>query len=105
MPASFIPDTDQPLHVESDQSFNLMLLLDVITDSEATSQSQLADPAELKDRESVKILVIGSRKGINRIVYRLHELRFAEFPEWSRLLPAPVPGKLMRILIRKVAID
>jgi len=54
------------------------------------------------DREPVKILVMGSRQSVNQIVYQLHQLRFAEFNEWSRLLPAPVPGEVMRILVRYV---
>lgn len=56
-----------------------------------------------KDREPVKILVMGSRQSVNKIVHPLHQLRFAEFNEWSRLLPAPVPGQVMRILIRYVS--
>lgn len=60
-------------------------------------------PQFAADREPVKILVMGSRQSVNQIVYQLHQLRFAEFSEWSRLLPAPVPGEVMRILIRYVS--
>lgn len=57
------------------------------------------------DRESIKVLVIGSsRQGVDRVVHQLHLLGFAEFGEWSRLLPAPTPGEVMRILVREVAL-
>ena len=58
-------------------------------------------PASLNpDREPVQILVIGSSDGIASILLTLHRLRFAEVTEWSPLLPAPTPGKLMRTLTR-----
>lgn len=57
------------------------------------------------DREPVLILVIGSEKGIDKIVRSLHLYRFDEIQEWSRLLPAQTPGKLMRSLLRYVLPD
>jgi len=61
-------------------------------------------PAE-PDREPVLILVIGSQKGIDKIISALYLRRFAEVKEWSQILPAPTVGKLMRSLIRYVSID
>lgn len=75
---------------ETDSPFSLQFALDVI-------------PSPQPDREPVKILVIGSRQSVNTIVHQLHQLGFAEFNEWSRLLPASVPGQFMRILIRYVS--
>ncbi|NJL23227.1 MAG: peptide ABC transporter substrate-binding protein [Leptolyngbyaceae cyanobacterium SM1_3_5] len=57
------------------------------------------------DREAVQILVIGSDKGITNVVHSLHIHGFAEVQEWSLLLPAPIPGKLMRSLTRYVSIE
>ena len=57
------------------------------------------------EREPVQILVIGSSKGINKIVHSLYSHGFAQVGEWSLLMPAPIPGKLMRALIRNVFID
>jgi hypothetical protein len=53
----------------------------------------------------VHLLVIGSDKGINSIIHTLHLRDFAAVYEWSGLLPAPVPGKLMRTLTRYVSVD
>jgi hypothetical protein len=57
------------------------------------------------DREPVLILVIGSQKGIDKIVSALYLRRFAAVQEWSQILPAPTIGKLMRSLIRYVSLD
>jgi hypothetical protein len=57
------------------------------------------------DREPVQMLVIGSEKGITSIVHALYLRDFAAVYEWSCLLPASVPGKLMRILTRYVSVD
>jgi hypothetical protein len=67
------------------------------------STAKMADPITAppkREREPVQILIIGSGNGINTIVRTLHRLRFAEANEWSPLLPAPTPGKLMRTLTR-----
>jgi hypothetical protein len=53
--------------------------------------------------EQVKILVIGSRYGVTSTIQTLHVLRFAEVGQWSRLLPAPTPGEVMSILVRRIA--
>lgn len=41
------------------------------------------------NRESVKILIIGSLRGINRIIYWLHRLGFAEVAAWNQPQVAP----------------
>ncbi|HAX75372.1 MAG TPA: hypothetical protein DCY88_05975 [Cyanobacteria bacterium UBA11372] len=53
--------------------------------------------------EQVKVLVIGSRYGVTLTINTLHVLRFADVGQWSRLLPAPTPGEVMSILIRRIA--
>lgn len=57
------------------------------------------------DREPVQILIIGSEPGIASVIHRLYLCRFAEVHEWTILLPAPVPGKLMRSLTRYVDLN
>ena len=53
-------------------------------------------------REPIKIILIGSRTGVNSIVYQLHHLRFAEVFEWTDPLKAPEslavePQHIMRL--------
>jgi hypothetical protein len=72
------------------------------------SKDFLPDPQETSttspnpEREPVQILVIGSSSGITNIIHSLYAHHFAQISEWSPLMPAPVPGKLMRMLIRYV---
>ena len=53
-------------------------------------------------REPIKIILIGSRAGVNSIVHLLHHLRFAEIFEWTDPLKAPEslavdPQHIMRL--------
>ncbi|NEP19062.1 MAG: hypothetical protein F6J97_19555 [Leptolyngbya sp. SIO4C1] len=59
--------------------------------------AQAAEPTP--NRESVRLLVIGSDCGINTIIYPLHHKGFAHGSEWSPLLPHD-SGRFMRILTR-----
>ena len=56
-------------------------------------------------KETVRVLVIGSRKGVNSTIHTLHSLGFAEVNEWSRLLPAPNSREVMSILTRHLSAD
>jgi hypothetical protein len=51
--------------------------------------------------ESVRLLVIGSRQGVTKVIHKLHWVNFAEVGSWSRLLPGPKPGEFMSILTLK----
>ncbi len=59
-----------------------------------------ATPTVPAPREPLRLLVIGSRKGVISTIQTLYRLRFAEVGEWSPLLPAPSPGEVMSILTR-----
>lgn len=50
------------------------------------------------NRETIRLLAIGSRKGVAHVIHLLHIKNFAEAGAWSPLLPAPTPGELMSIL-------
>ena len=53
-------------------------------------------------KEFVKVMVIGSRKGITSIIKTLHTLRFAEVGEWSPIMPHGESGELMSVLRKRV---
>ncbi len=57
----------------------------------------------LPNRESVRLMAIGSRQGVINVIHALHRLRFAEVSEWSPLLPAPTSGEVMSILTRHIS--
>jgi hypothetical protein len=50
------------------------------------------------ERESVRLLAIGSRQGVIVVIHKLHKLGFAEVGAWIPLLPGPNPGEVMSIL-------
>lgn len=76
------------------------LLVDRKTSVSAAIETPVEPP--LSDRESLKILVIGSRRGVTTTIQTLHRLRFAEVREWSPLLPTANPGEVMSILSRYI---
>lgn len=78
MTQSFLTQTNQTLTITADKD------------------SQAMEP----HRESVRLMAMGSREGVLRVIHTLHRLRFAEVSEWSPLLPAPTPGEVMSILTR-----
>ncbi len=66
----------------------------------------LGMPAEpVPDREPLRVLLVGSRKGVNNTILTLYRLGFAQVNEWSPLLPAPNPGEVMSILTRYIQVD
>lgn len=54
-------------------------------------------------QEFVKVMVIGSRKGINMIIKLLHHLRFVEVREWTPLIPDEGSGEMMSLVRKKVS--
>jgi hypothetical protein len=69
----------------------------------STNLNFFADqPDPPPQRESLRVLVIGSRQGVIGTIHNLHRLGFAEVGEWSPILPAPTPGEVMSILTRYI---
>jgi hypothetical protein len=56
-------------------------------------------------REFVKVIVVGSRKGVVKIIHALYRLGFAEVTEWSPPTPTANPGEVMSVLRRCVLLD
>lgn len=56
-------------------------------------------------KEFIKVMVIGSRKGINSIIKTLHRLRFADVREWSPPIPYGASGEMMSLLRRQIMLD
>jgi hypothetical protein len=55
-------------------------------------------------REEVRILVIGSAHGVERVVQELFAKRFAEVREWSDPIPTGRFREIMRILTRFILV-
>lgn len=56
-------------------------------------------------KEFIKIMVIGSRKGITSIIKTFHCLRFADVSEWSPPIPYGTSGEMMSLLRRQIMLD
>lgn len=74
------------------------------SETPAVPVSPSPSPEPTSNREPVKILIIGSPKGVNTIIHTLYRLRFAEVREWSPLQPTANPGEVMSILRRQLSI-
>jgi len=59
-------------------------------------------PERRPGRESVKVVIYGSKTGVNNTIFTLYKLGFAQVNEWSPLLPSPNPGEVMSILTRHI---
>ncbi|MBH8565788.1 hypothetical protein I8748_27070 [Nostoc sp. CENA67] len=60
-------------------------------------------PAEItSSREPVRVVIFGSKTGVNSTILTLYKLGFAQVNEWSPLLPSSNPGEFMSILVRYI---
>jgi hypothetical protein len=71
-----------------------------------SNPAAITEPADsIPNREPLRVLVIGSRRGVTSTIQTLYRLGFAEVGEWSPLLPAPNSGEVMSILTRYILSD
>lgn len=56
-------------------------------------------------KKPIRLLCCGVPEGVNGIVHQLHVLGFAEVGEWTKPLPSPVSGEIIRILTRYIIIS
>lgn len=56
-------------------------------------------------REFVKVIVVGSAKGVVKIIHTLYRVSFAEVTEWSQPTPTANPGEVMSVMRRCVLLD
>ena len=57
------------------------------------------------NRELLKILIVSSRKAVNRTIHSLHHANFAQVSDWSPIVPTQNPGEVMSILVKYFALD
>lgn len=51
-------------------------------------------------RKPIRLLACGLPAGVESIIQRLHIQGFAQVGEWSKPLPSPIEGEIIRILTR-----
>jgi hypothetical protein len=84
MPTSFLTNTNEP-------------------NSTAVEIRSSTDPKS--GSEFVKVIVVGSSKGVVKIIHTLYRLGFAEVTEWSQPTPTATPGEVMSVMRRCVLLD
>ncbi|MEH1845027.1 MAG: hypothetical protein V7L25_08500 [Nostoc sp.] len=62
-------------------------------------------PDAPQGKQPVRLIACGATKNVNSVVHQLHVLGFAEVSEWTPLLPSPVSGEVIRILIRYINVS
>jgi hypothetical protein len=73
-----------------------------LTEPPNNTQPNPAPTHERENKEPVRVIVIGSRKGIITVVHWLVRLGFTQMAEWSSLQPAPNTGKWMCVVTKWV---
>lgn len=76
--------------------------LPTASESTSTDVSPPAPPSPSSGKEFVKILVVGSRQGIDNVIKALHRLGFAEVGQWSPPMPYGESGEMMSVLRKRV---
>ena len=59
----------------------------------------------VNDPEILRIIAVGPPAVVNIYVLRQHQLGYAEPSEWSRAIPTPNPGEVMRLLTKRILLD
>ena len=65
----------------------------------------VSEPTAEVGREKVRILVIGSSYAVERVVFELYRVGFAEVLEWSKPQPTEKVNEVMRVLTRYVIVE
>jgi hypothetical protein len=76
-----------------------------LTDVDKTIEASVTlQPARdpVSGKEFIKVLVIGSHKGVVRTIHTLHHKNFAAVWEWSPVMPYGNSGEMMSILKKAI---
>ncbi len=76
-----------------------------VSQSDSASVEVRASTEPESGREFVKVIVVGSLKGVVKIIHTLYRLGFAEVTEWSPPTPTANPGEVMSVMRRCVLLD
>ena len=57
------------------------------------------------DPEILRVIAVGSLKAVENFVLTQYRLGYAEIRDWSKPLPSPNPGEVMRILTKRISLD
>lgn len=67
---------------------------------ETALQTVVASPPPLDEQERLRIIVVGTSRGVTETIHTLHRRGFAEAGDWSPLVPTGIADEVMSILTR-----
>lgn len=82
-----------------------MKFIDDSNEPESASVELQTSADSNSDREFVKLIVVGSPKGVTKIIHTLFRLGFAEVTEWSQPVPTANPREVMSVMKRCVLVN
>ena len=56
----------------------------------------------LRERESVRLIVVGSRASVITMIHTLHLKAIAKADDWSELQPEPMTGKWLSVVTKSI---
>lgn len=68
----------------------------------ATASVFLSTESQEEEHESVRICIIGSKRGIRAIIQNLHRRGFAEANDWGKPQPTGNGGEFISVLVRRI---
>lgn len=61
---------------------------------------RFSTPEPKRDREPVRLMIVGSRQGVVNIIHTLYAVRFAEIHEWSEPRLEPNSHRFMSVMTK-----
>lgn len=58
-----------------------------------------------RDREPVRLIIVGSRRGITHLIHDLYTKDFAQVHEWSKPAPEPNSGEFISVTTKYIRLD
>jgi hypothetical protein len=62
-------------------------------------------PSSGGNRESVRLIVVGSRAGVITMIHTLHLKAIVQADEWSESQPEPMTGKWMSVVTKFIRLE
>ena len=69
-----------------------------------TSERRPINLPSSSDPAILRVIAVGTLKAVENFVLTQYRLGYAEIQEWSKPLPSPNPGEVMRILTKRISI-
>ena len=73
--------------------------------AEELVDDRVPSPIAQRNRETVRVMIISSRRGITNIIHTLYAHEFSQIHEWSNPEPEINSGQLMSVMTRYLNLE